>query len=149
MSIGGATNIGRAIGSFGPPGNGVALAGLCDLAEEGEFRRALEHAGLGRDLTREAMEEFGFFVCVADLEEELIRCLGATVVERVIDERGDLGRFRTFQKQPEWRSRPLEAQLRRFLGSGGGRKIRMAAALVDALDLDRVPRPLEGVLAHV
>jgi len=89
------------------------------------------------------------FVWVADLEEELIRCLGATVVERVVEERGDLGRFRTFQKQPEWRGRPVQDQMRRFLGSGGGRKIRMAAALVEALDLDRVPRPLDGVLTHV
>jgi hypothetical protein len=29
------------------------------------------------------------------------------------------------------------------------RKIRYATLLVDALDLDRVPRPLDGVLAHV
>ena len=29
------------------------------------------------------------------------------------------------------------------------RKIRYAPLLVDALDLDRVPRPLDGVLAHV
>jgi len=29
------------------------------------------------------------------------------------------------------------------------RKIRYAPLLVDALDLDRVPRPLDGVLARV
>jgi len=29
------------------------------------------------------------------------------------------------------------------------RKVRYAAALIDALDLDRVPAPLDGVLAHV
>ena len=28
------------------------------------------------------------------------------------------------------------------------RKIRYATLLVDALDLERVPRPLDGVLAH-
>jgi hypothetical protein len=35
------------------------------------------------------------------------------------------------------------------MGSGGSRKIRYARLLVDALDLARVPRPLDGVLAHV
>jgi hypothetical protein len=29
------------------------------------------------------------------------------------------------------------------------RKIRYAPLLVNALDLDRVPRPLDGVLSHV
>ena len=29
------------------------------------------------------------------------------------------------------------------------RKIRYATLLVGALDLERVPRPLDGVLAHV
>jgi hypothetical protein len=43
----------------------------------------------------------------------------------------------------------MQEQLRRWLGSGGSRKIRYARLLVDALDLDRVPRPLERVLAHV
>jgi hypothetical protein len=32
---------------------------------------------------------------------------------------------------------------------GSGRKIQSAPALVDALDLDRVPRPLDAVLAYV
>jgi hypothetical protein len=35
------------------------------------------------------------------------------------------------------------------MGSGSGRKIRYAGLLVDALDLSRVPRPLDLVLAHV
>jgi hypothetical protein len=35
------------------------------------------------------------------------------------------------------------------MGSGGSRKIRYASLLVDALDLTDVPRPLDGVLAHV
>jgi hypothetical protein len=43
----------------------------------------------------------------------------------------------------------MQEQLRRWLGSGGRRKIRYARLLVDALDLARVPRPLDGVLAHV
>ena len=88
-------------------------------------------------------------MCVADLEDELIRALGVTAVEEVIEANADLGSFRTLQKQPAWQGRPREDQLRRFMGSGGSRKIRYARLMVDALDLARVPRPLDGVLSHV
>ena len=49
---------------------------------------------------------------------------------------------------PAWRVRATEEQLRRFMGSGARRKIRYARLLVDALDLERVPRPLDRVLLH-
>jgi hypothetical protein len=149
LPIGGAQAIGRFLHRFGPEGLDVRLAGLCDAAEEGDFRRGLERAGLGSDLTREDLERLGFYVCDADLEEELIRALGSAAVEWVIDAQGDLGSFRTMQKQPAWQGRPVEEQLRRFMGSGGRRKIRYARFLVEALDLDHVPRPLDLVLAHV
>lgn len=149
VPIGGAQAIGRFLERFGPRGLSTGLAGLCDAAEEDDFRRGLERAGLGSDLTRAAMEGLGFYVCVADLEDELIRSLGAPAVEQIVAARGELRSFRTLQKQPEWRGRAPEAQLRRFLGSGGSRKIEYAPLLVDALDLDRVPRPLDAVLAHV
>jgi hypothetical protein len=149
VPMGGSKNIGTFLERYGPEGLDLKLAGLCDEAEEGDFRRALERAGLGPTLTRVDLERRGFFVCVADLEDELIRALGATGVERVIEQQGELGPFRTFQNQPEWRGRSPEAQLRRFIGAGSGRKIRTAGLLVDALDLDRVPRPLDQVLAHV
>jgi hypothetical protein len=149
MPIGGAQAIGGVLEQFGPEGSDVKLAGLCDAAEEDDFRRALERAGLGSNLTRAEMESLGFFVCVADLEEELIRALGAAAVERVVDAQGDLRSFRTLQKQPAWRGRTAEEQLRRFMGSGGRRKIRYAGLLVNALDLTEVPRPLSRLLAHV
>jgi hypothetical protein len=95
------------------------------------------------------MERLGFFVCVEDLEDELIRALGADGVQAVLETHGDLNAFRTFQKQPAWRDRPVQAQLRRFMGSADRRKLRYAHLLVEALDLSRVPRPLAGVLAHV
>jgi hypothetical protein len=95
------------------------------------------------------MERLGFFVCVADLEEELIRALGPASVVRVVAAQGDLGAFRTLQKQPAWRGRPPEEQLRRFMGSGGRRKIRYARLLVQALDLREIPRPLDLVLANL
>jgi hypothetical protein len=149
VPMGGAGNIGSFLHRFGPQGTGLRLAGMYDAGEEGAFQRGLERAGLGSNLTRAEMERLGFYVCIADLEDELIRSLGAAAVEQVIDAQGDLGSFRTFQKQPAWRGRTKEEQLRRFFGTHSGRKTRSAALLVEALDLTRVPRPLDGVLAHV
>ncbi|MFC0865658.1 TOPRIM nucleotidyl transferase/hydrolase domain-containing protein [Sphaerimonospora cavernae] len=149
VAMGGATNIGTYAGEFGPPGRDLRLAGLYDAGEEGAFRRGLERAGLGSALDRSDLEALGFFVCVADLEDELIRALGTATVERVVDAEGELSSFRTLQKQPPWRGRGTHDQLRRFLGSGSGRKIRYSVPLVAALDLDRVPRPLDGLLAHL
>jgi hypothetical protein len=149
VPMGGATNIGSFLDRFGPRGLDVRLAGLCDAAEERDFQRGLERAGLGANLSRHEMEDLGFYVCVADLEDELIRALGTAAVERIIDGQGELESFRTFQRQPAWRGRTTEARLRRFLGTHSGRKIQTAALLVSALDLSRVPRPLDGVLAHV
>ena len=149
VPMGGSKNIGSFLDLFGPHGFDARLAGLFDVAEEGDFQRGLDRAGLGSKLTRADMEQLGFFACVADLEEELIRALGAGAVERVIDALGDLDSFRSFQRQPAWRGRPVEEQLHRFLGTHSGRKIQSAALLVGALDLAQVPRPLERVLAHV
>src|SRR5215207_6547721 len=135
VPIGGAHAIGRFVDRFGPRGLDVKLAGLCDAAEERFFQSALERAGLGSNLTRAEMETLGFYVCVADLEDELIRALGAASVEQIVDAQGDLGSFRTLQKQPAWQGRSVEEQLRRFMGSGGSRKIQYARWLVEALDL--------------
>lgn len=149
VPMGGATNIRKALDVFGDKGFGVRLAGLCDAGEEGDFRRALESTGLGLNLTRADMERLGFYVCVADLEDELIRALGTAAVELVLDAQGDLEPFRTFQKQPAWRGRTPEEQLRRFIGTTSGRKIQSGATMVRALDLKQAPRPLDGVLSHV
>ncbi len=149
VPIGGAQAIGGFLERFGPQGLDVRLAGLCDAGEERDFRRGLERAGLGFDLTRAEMEGLGFYVCDVDLEDELIRALGADAVEQIAEAQGDLGGFRTLQKQPAWRGRPREEQLRRWMGSGGRRKTRYARLLVEALDLTEMPRPLNLVLAHV
>ena len=149
VPIGGAQAIGRFLTRLGDQASGATLAGLCDAGEEKIFRRSLERAGFGSDLTRSDMERLGFYVCVEDLEDELIRAVGPAAVEAVFDSQGDLGSFRTFQKQPAWRGQRIEAQLRRFMCSADRRNIRYARLLVDALDLGRVPRPLDGVLAHV
>jgi hypothetical protein len=146
--MGGARNIRRFLELFGPGGLDVRLAGLCDAGEEGDLRRGLEQAGLGSNLSRADMEALGFYVCVDDLEDELIRCLGAAAVEQVVEGQGELGSFRTFQQQPAWQGRSRQAQLRRFIGTHSGRKARYARLLVEALDLAAVPRPLDRVLAH-
>jgi hypothetical protein len=145
----GATNIGHFLDLFGPRGFDARLAGLCDVGEERDFRRGLERAGLGLDLGRADTERLGFFVCVADLEDELIRSLGIDSVEQLIEVQGELGPFRTFSKQPAQRNRTREQQLRRFMGTRSGRKIRYGQVLSEALDLSHVPRPLNGVLAYI
>ena len=135
VSIGGA----HAITSFLERFRGLRVAGLCDVGEERVFQRALGRADI---------ESVGFYICVADLEDELIRALDADAVEELFAQHGDLNAFRTFQKQPEWRDRPVEHQMRRMLGSSLG-KIRYAPIFVEALDLERMPRPLDAVLVHV
>jgi hypothetical protein len=146
LPIGGAQAIGNVLDRFGPTGLDLRLAGLCDAAEERHFRRALERAGLGSDLDRAGMEALGFYVCEADLEDELVRALGADAVEKVIEAEGEWGPFETFRKQPHKRRLPRERQVYGFMWN---RKIRYARLLVDALDLDLVPRPLDSVLASV
>ena len=147
VPMGGAQAIGRFLDLFVP--QGLKLAGLCDAAEEGDFARGLERTGLGSNLTRADMEELGFYVCVADLEDELIRALGAEGVERVIDAQGELASLRRFQAMPQHRGTPVHRQLHRFIASKSGRKARYAALMIDALDLSCVPRPLDRVLARV
>jgi hypothetical protein len=150
VPMGGAHAIGRFLALYGPQGANLRLAGLYDVGEESVVQRALQRVGFGSGspLTRADLEELGFYVCVADLEDELIRALGAASGEAIIASHGELDSFRTLQKQPEWRGQSVEAQLRRFLGNAS-RKIRYAQVLVNALDPACVPRPLQRVLAHV
>jgi hypothetical protein len=146
LPMGGAHAIARYLTQFGPAGAGLGLAGLCDIGEENVVRRGLASAGIGSPRTRADMERLGFYVCVEDLEDELIRAIGTTRVEVLIDSQGDLGSFRSLQGQPEWRRQPAGAQLRRFLGSGARRKLRYARLLAGSVDLDRLPHPLDALL---
>jgi Overcoming lysogenization defect protein-like, TOPRIM domain len=142
VPIGGATNISHFLERALE--RGLRVTGLCDVGEAPGFLRAVQRARLGNDLGRA-----GFFVCTVDLEDELIRSLGTANVEHVLDAEGDLESFRRFQKQPAQRERPLDHQLRRFMGTRSGRKIWYGHVLVEALDLDRVPPPLDAVLDAV
>jgi hypothetical protein len=149
VPIGGAMGVARFLRLFGRSGLAVSVRGLCDEAEESQFRRGLEQAGFGSGLNRPAMEALGFYVCVSDLEDELIRALDPEGVERVLTAEEDLARFRVFQNQPAQRGRPVERQVHRFLGTTSGRKAWYARRLVLALDPARVPRPLDHLLASV
>jgi hypothetical protein len=147
VAMDGAMNIGRFLARYAP-GSRVAVAGLYDQAEEGEIRRGLEREGFGTGLSRIEMEELGFYACVEDLEDELIRANGPDAVLALIRTRGELGPFHTLTKQPEWRGRPVELQIRRFLGNAS-RKIAYAPLLVETLDPSWIPRPLDEVVSSV
>jgi hypothetical protein len=149
LPAGGAGGMTRYLRLFGPEGTGARLAGLCDAAEEDLVRRGLAAAGLGSPGSRADLERLGFFVCVQDLEDELIRAAGTALAAEVLAAHGDLAAFRTIQRQPAWRGRDEAAQLRRFLGAGSQRKLRYARLLTEAIDSDRIPRPLAAVLAAV
>ena len=136
VPMGGATNIGHFVDLFGPGGFGVRLAGLCDQGEERDFRRGLDRVG-------------PYFVCVADLEDEMIRALGTRRVEELIEADGEGGPFLTFTRQPAHRGAARDQQLRRFMGTRSGRKIRYGHILAAALDLTQVPGPLAGLLSAV
>ena len=146
VPIGGAQAIEGHLLRFGPHGADIPLVGMCDAGEERYFRQALAAAGLGSPASRVEMERLGFFVCVEDLEDELIRAVGRTAVEALLDSQGDLGSFRTLQMQPAWRPEPFDAQMRRFLGAGSRRKLRYARLLVQSLQADHIPSPLIAVL---
>jgi hypothetical protein len=144
IPIAGATNLTRFLDLL--TGSNVKLAGLCDEAEETEFRYGLERAGIGSARSRSELERLGFFVCVRDLEEELIRSLGADGVQAVIESQGQQRALRRFQNQPAQRHKSVEGQLWRWLGN---HKTRYAPLLVEALDEEMVPRPLQRVLEAV
>lgn len=138
LPMGGAMNVGRFSALLGPRGLGLRLTGLCDEGELGYYARGWERAGAGCD---------GVFVCAADLEDELIRALGAERVTGLVREQGDIRPLSTFLRQPAQRGRTPEQQLRRFLGTKKGRKIHYGRVLVEALGEQRAPAPLDGLLA--
>jgi len=123
QAIGGAHAIRRHVAELG---SDVTVRGLCDENEQHLFRRVLD----------------AVYVCVPDLEGELIRAIG---VERML-ELVDRHSFATMQRQPAQRGRPVELQLHRWLRSISSRYHRYLPVLVEAVELDRVPAPLLEVL---
>lgn len=149
VAMGGITNTRAFASRYGPQGLDLPLTGLYDAAEEAIVRRGLAAAGLVTALEPDGLGVMGFHGCSTDLEDELIRALGADAVEAVIEAAGEASSLRLLAGMPAQRGWTREAVLRRFLGSRSGRKARYAALLVDALDPERVPPPLTAVLARV
>ncbi|MEU6521719.1 ATP-dependent endonuclease [Streptomyces sp. NPDC046924] len=155
LPMGGAMSVGRFVRLLGPsPGLGLRLTGLCDVRERPFYARALTgsaaagSAGAGPAVAGAAQPQ-RFFVCAADLEDELIRALGVARVEELVRAEGDLRALRTFLRQPAQQGRTPQQQLRRFLGTKKGRKIRYGRVLVEALEPDRVPAPLDDLFDHL
>ena len=128
VPIGGAQAIRRAAAEY----EGERVVGLCDVGEERFFRRVLP------DST---------FVCVKDIEDELIRAVGVPRVEELLAEQDELATFRNFQNQSAWRGRPAAEGLPRWLRSADRRRYRYLLLLVEMLEPDEIPAPLTGVLA--
>ncbi|MHC0433671.1 TOPRIM nucleotidyl transferase/hydrolase domain-containing protein [Streptomyces sp. O3] len=148
VPMGGAMNVGRYAGLLGRPGLGLRLVGLCDEGERRFYERSLARAGAQAGAGAGAQRP-DVFVCVSDLEDELIRALGTDQAEEVVRAEGDFRAWRTFLRQPAQQGRPRQRQLRRFLGTKKGRKIRYGRLLVEALTPERVPAPLDGLLTSV
>ncbi|MPV36328.1 ATP-dependent endonuclease [Georgenia subflava] len=145
VPMGGVTNTDRFLRTLGPADGGPKVAVLCDAGEVRFVERGLELAGMGGSRPGGT----GCYVCVQDLEDELLRAVGADAAQQLLDAHGDLARFRLFQRQPAQRDRTVERQLRRFLGTTSGRKAAYARRLVEHMDLDRTPAPLAQLLADV
>lgn len=148
VAMGGATSIGYFLDVLGPRGINAKLAGLYDAGQEDYVRGALARGGLWSGTSRASMEALGFYVCTADLEDELIRAVGTVAVEQIIQAHGELRSLRVFQRQPAQRRQTAGEQLHRFMGTRSGRKSQYARLLAQALDLAQTPRPLDRVLAH-
>jgi hypothetical protein len=144
----GVSNFSRLLVEFLSTHPGAGFCGLYDTTDERHVRRALADAAVPITADQ-SLETSGFFACVADIEDELIRALGVEAVERVVDAQGELSSFRRFQAMPQHRDSPLHHQLHRFLGTRATRKIRSAQRLVEALDPTRLPRPLGLLISRL
>ncbi|MFJ4271675.1 TOPRIM nucleotidyl transferase/hydrolase domain-containing protein [Streptomyces coelicoflavus] len=136
LPMGGAMSVGRFAELLGPSALDLRLVGLCDEREQDFYVRALKRADASPQ---------GLFVCAADLEDELIRALGVSAVTELVEAEGESRRLQTFLRQPAQQGRAAHQQLRRFLGTKAGRKIRYGRVLVEALEPARTPAPLEGL----
>ncbi|WP_369962097.1 TOPRIM nucleotidyl transferase/hydrolase domain-containing protein [Leifsonia sp. EB34] len=134
LPMGGAMSVRRFVSLLRPAQ--LRLHGLCDAGEAAFFERA-------------GLDETSVSVCRPDLEGELLRALGAERAEAVLAREGDLGLFRTFQRQPAQRERPVLAQLHRFLGTTSGRKEQYGRALTEELGATELPTPLREAVESV
>jgi hypothetical protein len=149
LAINGAHAIGRSLLRLAADGLDGGLAGLYDEGEEEVIRAALERNGFGPIVGRAALERLGFFACKADLEEELIRAAGESIIATLIERERDVPPWHAFRKQPAWQGRPLDAQFHRFIRSMSERNSRYIRAIVEAIDPSALPRPIKLLLEYV
>lgn len=147
VDMGGVTNIRRNLAALRAASVPVRVIGMCDAREAQIFARALQLTGGPHHDA--GLAAHGFYVCDADLEDELIRALGTERVLTVLSRLGLLGRLETFQRQPAWRGRPLHEQLHRFAGVASGRKTLLAGALAEGLARHEAPAPLRRLVAEM
>ena len=133
VPIGGAQAARKFVDQLGD--SGARLLGLCDHNE--------------REFFHTALPEDDVFVCDPDLEVELFDALEPAEIEAAMEAEGELGSFRTFQKQREWRDRPYADQLRRWFSAGYRRKSRYARRFVLTTPVDRLPAPLLSLLDRI
>lgn len=148
VDLGGVTNIRRQLHDLLQADPRTDVLGMCDAAEVRFVEQAL------REIGRPAQDEddlaaYGFFVCHADLEEELIRALGTDRVLTVVSDLGLDTKLATLRQQPAWADRPLAEQLHRFCGVASGRKELLAGALAAAMPPDDAPDPLRGLMDRI
>lgn len=148
VSLQGITNVGRVLKEIRQVVGDIDVVGLCDAAESRFPVQALADDGLpARDATD--LPVYGWFVCEADLEDELIRALGPQQALQALEGAGLGGRFEALRIQGAWADRPLAEQLHRFCGAAAGRKELAAAVLARALPKDAVPEPLSMLLDRI
>lgn len=148
LDLHGVTNIGRTLAVLEREAPDTRILGLCDAPEARVVQRALARAGRRiRDVAE--LPAHGFFVCDADLEDELIRALGPDRALAVIDAAGLGPKFAVLTQQLAWRGRPVTEQLRRFCGVASGRKEYLAGQLAGALSPGEAPEPLRQLLAQI
>ncbi|GAB3622811.1 hypothetical protein GCM10027418_08930 [Mariniluteicoccus endophyticus] len=145
VSLDGVTNIGRVLADIRQVRPDIDVVGMCDAAEARFVERALVADGLPvRDASD--LPVYGFFVCDSDLEEELVRALGAERARDALEGAGLGGKLDALRQQAAWADRPLFEQVHRFCGVGSGRKELAAGILASALAEDEIPEPLSMLL---
>ncbi|WP_188837684.1 hypothetical protein [Flexivirga endophytica] len=148
VDLHGVTNVRRELGELHRAAEEREILGLCDAPETRFVEQALNEVGcVVRDVSD--LSAYGFFVCHADLEEELIRALGADRTIDVIEQLGLDAKLATLRQQPAWLDRPLTEQLHRFCGVASGRKELLAGALATALGPGETPAPLRCLVERL
>lgn len=148
VDLGGVTNVRRELIELHRAPTDLEILGLCDAPEVHFVEQALNDVGhTVRDVSD--LPAYGFFVCHADLEEELIRAVGAERTVAVIEHLGLDTKLATLRQQPAWHDRPLAEQLHRFCGVASGRKELLAGALAATLDPEDAPEPLQALVERL